>query len=278
MDRAGDALPTTLDSTAPAITDLRLRTARPTPVETAHCSHSLTRTVGDHNVLKPLHPQDTSDRQPMADKVELEVPIDGNPDPVAPAPSGSPAWVPAGRLGWGYMLAVGNVVLDAYGALLVKRYATHMSPWDICLVRFGSAFVQLSLISLAVRALLRLKPCIHALEGKSAAWFVPLSCAPVRPLPHLGGTGRGGSGAAKGWGHSHYTTPSLINDLAPEVRCVEGPHYASWHIAHTGPCSDFCADWLSDLLALQGLQSILSSQPRVDWGVHRGREDTGAAV
>jgi drug/metabolite transporter (DMT)-like permease len=113
---------------------------------------------------------DTSDRQPMADKVELEVPIDGNPDPVAPAPSGSPAWVPAGRLGWGYMLAVGNVVLDAYGALLVKRYATHMSPWDICLVRFGSAFVQVSLIRLAVRALLRLKPCIHALEGKSAAW------------------------------------------------------------------------------------------------------------
>ena len=50
--------------------------------------------------------------------------------------------------------------------------------------------------------------------------------------------------------------------------------YASWHLPHSGACTPFCADWSTDLLALQGLYSSLSSEPRVDWGVHRGRGAT----
>ena len=50
--------------------------------------------------------------------------------------------------------------------------------------------------------------------------------------------------------------------------------YASWHLTHSGACTPFCADWSTDLPALQGLYSSLSSEPRVDWGVHRGRGAT----
>ena len=58
----------------------------------------------------------------------------------------------------------------------------------------------------------------------------------------------------------------------------QGRLYASWHISHLGPCTDFCADWSTDLLALQGLLSLLSSHPQVDWGVHRGRGVTAATI
>ena len=50
--------------------------------------------------------------------------------------------------------------------------------------------------------------------------------------------------------------------------------YASWHLPHAGACTPFCVDWSADLSALRGLYSSLSSEPRVDWGVHRGRGAT----
>ena len=50
--------------------------------------------------------------------------------------------------------------------------------------------------------------------------------------------------------------------VAPQVRCLVGCPVC--FMAHTGRCTEICVDWLANLLAL------LSSHPRVDWGVHLG--------
>ena len=52
----------------------------------------------------------------------------------------------------GYMFAVSNVILDTYGAVLIKQFGSELTAWEINLVRFGS--VSLLLISLS--AILRL--------------------------------------------------------------------------------------------------------------------------
>ena len=54
-------------------------------------------------------------------------------------------------LGLGYTLALGNVVLDAYGSVLTKQHGSNMTTWEINLVRFGSAAVAMALISAACR-------------------------------------------------------------------------------------------------------------------------------
>lgn len=39
----------------------------------------------------------------------------------------------------GYLMSILNVVLDTYGAVLIKQYGTQMTVWDINLIRFGFA-------------------------------------------------------------------------------------------------------------------------------------------
>ena len=116
---------------------------------------------------------------------------------------------------------------------------------------------------------------------------------PIRPpsfvtgvfAPHQPPVWAGGGGALRWVTFISSRLPQSLGDTVSDV--LAWPHksavwqgrlYASWHISHLGPCTDFCADWSTDLLALQGLQSLLSSHPRVDWGVHRGRGVTAVTI
>ena len=69
---------------------------------------------------------------------------------------------------------------------------------------------------------------------------------------------------------SLYDTFSDLLAWLHRTAAWQGALYASWHMSHTCRCTDFSADWSADLQALQGLQSLLSPHPRVDWGIHRG--------
>ena len=62
----------------------------------------------------------------------------------------------------------------------------------------------------------------------------------------------------------------LVQWLQREATC-RGAFYASWHLRHHGPCSDFCGDWSADLPLILSVSRMLSTSPQVDWGVHRGR-------
>ena len=69
----------------------------------------------------------------------------------------------------GYALAIVNVVLDTYGAVLIKDYAEEFTVWEIGLVRFGFAGVVLMGLSalLLVRDALQKGPT----ESKTDAWY-----------------------------------------------------------------------------------------------------------
>ena len=79
----------------------------------------------------------------------------------------------------------------------------------------------------------------------------------------------------------HFLSPRLPQSLSDTVSDLlvwltksatwDRGSYASWHLTHGGACDAFCADWSIDILALHGLSQSLLSEPRVDWGVHRGR-------
>jgi Permeases of the drug/metabolite transporter (DMT) superfamily len=51
----------------------------------------------------------------------------------------------------GYILAIGNVVLDTYGSLLTKQHGGKFSSWSINLIRFGSAGIIMIVISCVMR-------------------------------------------------------------------------------------------------------------------------------
>lgn len=55
------------------------------------------------------------------------------------------------RLRKGYCLALLNVLLDAYGSLLTKRYAVNLNTWEIGFVRYGFAGFVLALVSVGLR-------------------------------------------------------------------------------------------------------------------------------
>jgi len=55
------------------------------------------------------------------------------------------------RLQTGYGLALLNVVLDAYGFLLTKKYGVGLSTWEINLVRLGFAAVFMLVVSVCMR-------------------------------------------------------------------------------------------------------------------------------
>eukprot|EP00667_Euglena_gracilis_P010630 EG_transcript_10829 len=71
------------------------------------------------------------------------------------AGTGGSAW---GRRVVGYALAASNVVLDAVAALLTKRFGAALRPPDICLLRFGSAFITMAVLWGVGRASLRCSP------------------------------------------------------------------------------------------------------------------------
>ena len=50
----------------------------------------------------------------------------------------------------GYLYAVVNIVVDVFGAVMVKMYGGELESWEINLIRFGSAAVQLDVALLAV--------------------------------------------------------------------------------------------------------------------------------
>jgi len=56
------------------------------------------------------------------------------------------------RLRIGYVLALLNVLLDAYGFLLTKKYGKGLSTWEINLVRMGFAAVLMFFISVVMRS------------------------------------------------------------------------------------------------------------------------------
>lgn len=51
----------------------------------------------------------------------------------------------------GYVLALVNVLFDAYGAVLTKQYGAEFTPWEINLVRFGFASIALSLSVVSIQ-------------------------------------------------------------------------------------------------------------------------------
>lgn len=56
-----------------------------------------------------------------------------------------------GRFLRGYLLAVGNVLLDTYGSVLTKQHGRGVSTWAINLIRFGSSGFFMLLLSVAMR-------------------------------------------------------------------------------------------------------------------------------
>ena len=66
----------------------------------------------------------------------------------------------------GYAMAVLNVGLDTYGALLTKQHGAGMTTWEINLVRFGFASVSCVALSLALNLRDRISaaPIIHGRE------------------------------------------------------------------------------------------------------------------
>ena len=133
-----------------------------------------------------------------------------------------------------------------------------LRSWGSSLISVA-AWMQLAVLSgyptLAVRA--SATTAVHRVLAKTS-WDVPLSTGweafiSVR-LPQ--------------------SFPDTIADLLTWLQrsaVWQGACYALWHISHLGTCSDICADWSRDILVLHDLLSVLSSTPRVDWGVHRGR-------
>ena len=57
----------------------------------------------------------------------------------------------------GYILAIGNVVLDTYGSILTKQFGRGMSTWAISLIRFGSSGIFMIILSMTLRILHRKK-------------------------------------------------------------------------------------------------------------------------
>ena len=47
--------------------------------------------------------------------------------------------------------------------------------------------------------------------------------------------------------------------------------YASWHVPHEGPCTEWCGDWAADGDTLCTLANSAEGPASVGWGVHRGR-------
>ena len=60
---------------------------------------------------------------------------------------------------------------------------------------------------------------------------------------------------------------ALVRDGVPRP-CTGG---GGGGLRHHGPCSDFCGDWSANLPLILSVSRMLSSSPRVNWGVHRGR-------
>ena len=46
--------------------------------------------------------------------------------------------------------------------------------------------------------------------------------------------------------------------------------YASWHVPHVGPCTEWCGDWAADGDTLCALADSAEGPASVGWGVHRG--------
>ena len=61
----------------------------------------------------------------------------------------------------GYIMAVANVLLDTYGALLTKQYGVGMSTWNINLIRFGFA----SACCLALSSILHIRDLISGYKS-----------------------------------------------------------------------------------------------------------------
>ena len=67
---------------------------------------------------------------------------------------------------------------------------------------------------------------------------------------------------------------SAIRALAGHVLRIMASRARATHhgiCATLGPVPIFFADWSFDLLVILSVSCFLSEQPRVDWGVHRGR-------
>ena len=47
--------------------------------------------------------------------------------------------------------------------------------------------------------------------------------------------------------------------------------YASWHVPHMGPCTEWCGDWVVDGDTLCALEDSARGPASVGWGVHGGR-------
>ena len=149
-----------------------------------------------------------------------------------------------------------NVFLSALSNTL-----PFMRSWGAFLLSCA-AWMQLAVLSgyppVAVRA--SMSSAIHRILAKTE-WDVPSSLRwVVFPSPRLP--------------QSFFDTVGDLLSWLSRSAFWNRSAYASWHLTHSGACTPFCADWSTDLPALQGLCSSLSSEPRVDWGVHRGRGAT----
>jgi drug/metabolite transporter (DMT)-like permease len=52
---------------------------------------------------------------------------------------------------YGLVMAIANVVLHTWGALITKKYGTAMTTWDICLIRFGFAALCMIVVSVGLQ-------------------------------------------------------------------------------------------------------------------------------
>lgn len=99
-----------------------------------------TQVGGDHNVVgTKVETQHLREQQEIEHVADL---------PLEPVHANQFLWNEKMR---GYILAIGNVVLDTYGSLLTKQHGGKFSSWSINLIRFGSAGIIMIVISCVMR-------------------------------------------------------------------------------------------------------------------------------
>lgn len=89
------------------------------------------------------------------------------------------AEMPRRDLRRGYPYSILNVVLDTYGAVLIKQHGEDFTVWEINLLRFGFAGVVMLLISFFMMLLRYLRPtteaCTHPKRNYTPWYSLPLS-------------------------------------------------------------------------------------------------------
>ena len=117
-------------------------------VELSSSAHSLADEVlaDVEEESKSDEAMNCGDKQEAVDLELSDLPLNDDGAPLT-APEGSSKPRRTKKLRVGFALSILNVVLDTYGAVLIKEYGTSMTVWEINLIRFGFAGAVMLIVS-----------------------------------------------------------------------------------------------------------------------------------